>query len=157
MADTKGLGRFFDNVSNDRFGAWGLGGLHIADTAAHQMIFGCAFFGYLSLDLQALSGSTLAGTWLIEASNDYSDGGGGATTARAGTWTDVTACFRTPNATTGTAIPALTSGAHDALVCFTSGSGVVVPFPFAAVRITMTASSGAGNVQVAAHAQPIGG
>ena len=147
--------RVYDATSNDRFGIWGPGGLNIADTAAHRIIQGPALFGYLSILLATLTGSTLAGAWLIEGSNDYAEGGGGGT-PRAGTWQDVTACFREPNATTGTAIAAVVSGASAQHVVFTTGSGVVVPFPFASIRVTFTAASGSGNAVTCFNAQPVG-
>ena len=156
---TDAYGRVYDGTTYDRFAGTAPVPFAVpADTNPHVIaIQGPALFGYLSIDLQTLTGSTTAGAWLIEGSNDYSEGGGGGSGPRAGKWTDITACFRTPNATTGTAIPALTTGAHDVLVTFTSGSGVVVPFPFACVRVTLTPSSGSGPVQVAFCAQPIGG
>lgn len=155
MSKSDAYAKVYDNQSNDRFGSWGSGGLAISNTAAHTNLQGPAIFGYLSVNLQTLTGSTLAGAWLIKASNDYQPDVKPITEADAN-WTDVTACFRTPNATTGTGIAAVVSGASSQLLCFTSGSGVIVPFPFRSLQITFTASSGAGNAQVIFHDCPVG-
>lgn len=155
MSKSDAYARVYDSQSDDKFGMFGSGGLAISDTAAHTSVQGPAIFGYLSLALQTLTGSTLAGAWLIKASNDYQPDVKPVTEANAH-WTDVTACFRTPNATTGAAIAAVTSGASSQLLCFTSGSGVIVPFPFRSIQVTFTATSGAGNAQTIFHDCPVG-
>lgn len=130
-------------------------GLKITDTAAH--IFGPigpACFGWMSFQLETLMGSTLAGAWKIEVANDYRQGPG--INGEAGAWTDVTACFRTPNATTGTAIAAVVSGASNQWVQFMTASGIPTPCAGAAYRVTFTASSGSGVARVVVNNAPAG-
>jgi hypothetical protein len=92
---------------------------------------------------------TVAGAWKIEASNSYLAGGNG-TNPRAGFWTDVTTAWRTPNATTGTAIPAAAGSAGSTYVEYLGGSAGA-GFGGKSLRVTFTPTSGAGNIGIAAN------
>lgn len=99
-----------------------------------------------SVGLQLITTSTVAGTWLIEMSNDfvatmngnaYGQVSNGAAT---GTWTDCTALFLKAAAGTAIANPA-----------GTATSQYAQPRDFIrcrALRVTFTPSGGAGNVSL---------
>ena len=102
----------------------------------------------LQLVSSGSSGGTVAGAWLIEASNDFS--GGGAPTlndsSSGGTWSDITALFKTPS---GGAIAAVVSGGTNQFAQVTSRL-------FArAIRVTFTPTGGAGNVSCLAFGSGI--
>lgn len=97
----------------------------------------------LSLDL--FSTGTVTGTWLIESSNTYRGGGqSDGDVVQAGNWTDITAAFRTPNATTGTAIANPAGSATHQYVEYMGNAGM--GFCGRSLRITFTPASGAGNI-----------
>jgi hypothetical protein len=146
----------FDSENTQRFlSPGGQSGITVAGTTAQ--IFGPigpAVFGWASFNLQTLSGSTIAGAWKIEVCNDFRQGPG--INPEAGLWTDVTACFRVPNATTGAAIAAVTSGASNQWVQFMTASGIPTPLAGAAYRFTLTPTSGTGLARVVANNAPAG-
>ncbi len=94
---------------------------------------------YDEVSYQLVTTGTVAGTWLIEASNDYVPAlGQPGQLANAGHWIDVTARFKDPGGfapTNPTGSP--TSEMVDATVRYNW------------LRITFTPASGAGNVTVA--------
>jgi len=148
--DTEGTGRFLTTAA----GKGGQTGVSVANTTPVVFTIGPAVFGWLSFNLECLTGSTLAGTWTIGVCNDYRQGTG--INPETGHWTDVSACFRTPNATTGTSIPAVTSGAYTAWVQFMTASGIPTPCAGAAYQITFTPTSGSGTIRVVANNAPAG-
>lgn len=102
-----------------------------------------------AVGLQLITTSTVAGTWLIEASNDFVAAGNGnaygavSNGTATGTWSDVTAMFIKAAAGTVIANPA---GSATNQYC--------QPRDFIrcrALRVTLTPSGGAGNVEVLAN------
>lgn len=93
---------------------------------------------------------TVAGAWKIEASNDYALGDAGyGTSDNAGHWTDITLAWRTPNATTGTAIAAVTSGGSSTYVEYMGNPGCGLAAR--SLQVTFTPTSGAGNIGIAVN------
>src|SRR5450631_446663 len=93
---------------------------------------------------------TVAGAWKIEASNDFTTAMTGlGTNANAGHWTDITVAFRTPNATTGTAIAAVTSGGSSTYVEYMGNPGCGLGAR--SLQVTFTPTSGAGNIGIAVN------
>ena len=103
-----------------------------------------------SVGLQLITSGTITGTWLIEASNDFtpqtngSGYGQASSDTPAGTWSDVTALFLKAAAGTAIANPA---GSATNQYC--------QPRDFIrcrALRVTLTPASGSGNVTVLCNA-----
>lgn len=103
------------------------------------------FNALTSLDL--FSTGTVAGAWKIEVSNSYANDLDGLVLA--GRWTDVTAAFRTPDATTGTVIAAVVTGGTHQYVQFMgyNCAGLAAK----SLRVTFTPASGAGNIGFAVN------
>jgi hypothetical protein len=79
--------------------------------------------------------STVAGSWKVEVSNDYSGAGGGnfMQPPTAGDWVDITSAF-------SPSIAAVTSGGSSQFV-------QMGPLSCRTIRVTFTPTSGAGNVR----------
>lgn len=98
-----------------------------------------ALLDHFSVQLLALNtatgavGGTVAGQWLIEASNNYSRNGDQGQPTNAGNWVTVLDVA-------GAAVPATVSGGQN--VMFLSA-----PFKARHIRITFTPTSGAGTMQ----------
>lgn len=94
--------------------------------------------------------STVAGAWKIEASNDFLIANTGMNqNANAGHWTDITAAFRTPDSTTGTAIAAVTSGGSSTYVEYMGNPGCGLGAR--SLQVTFTPTSGAGKIGIAVN------
>ena len=91
---------------------------------------------------------TITGTWLFEVSNDYLISSVGMNqNPNAGHWTDITAAWRTPNATTGAAIVNPSGSALATYVEYMGNPGCGLGAR--ALRVTFTPASGAGNAGIA--------
>lgn len=101
---------------------------------------------YDAIGMQLITTGTVAGTWLIEGSNDFvaaSNGNAYGSTSNGtatGTWSDVTAHFS--KAVAGTAIANPAGSATSQFAQTPNG------LRCRCLRITFTPSSGAGNVTV---------
>lgn len=99
--------------------------VQISDTNPHvSPSFNFLQYNYAGLQLSTLAGSTLAGAWKIEVSNDSG-----------GTWADITSGF-TPT------FAAVVSGAS-------SQFGQCLPLVAQMLRVTFTATSGSGTATAA--------
>ncbi len=97
---------------------------------------------YDSSGMQFISTGTVAGTWLVEVSNDYvptMNGNAYGEIANAGHWSTI------PNAQFSPAIATVVSGG--------SSQPVQANLTFRAMRITFTPTSGAGQVAVLGFAK----
>lgn len=112
--------------------------LAISDTAAH-VSRPVAIRRIRAVSLQLIAGGTLAGSWKIEASNDYRENAQGQAEV-AGTWSDVTAMFKRPD---GTAIAAVVDGTAATETQF----AWCAPLVAGSFRVTFTASAGSGTAQ----------
>lgn len=100
------------------------------------------------------STGTVAGAWKIEVSNDFTTSMPGMdVNYNAGNWTDITAAWRTPNATTGTAIAAVVSGGTSTYVEYLGNTGC--GFGGKSLRVTFTPTSGAGNIGIAVNSNRV--
>jgi hypothetical protein len=122
------------------------GGVAIVGTTAIPLILQGPLFANTSFTLFATG--TVAGAWKIEACNDYLIGGEGGNPS-AGSWVDITLAWRTPNATTGTAIAAVTSGGNSQYVEYMGNPGIGLGAK--SLRVTFTPTSGAGNIGIAVN------
>jgi hypothetical protein len=119
------------------------GGQTISGTTPIVQILPGPLSPMLSLDL--FSTSTVAGTWLIEASNTFLDGTASDDSfTNTGAWTDITAAFKTPNASTGTAIASPAGSATHQYVEYMGNPGM--GFCGRKLRVTFTPTSGAGKI-----------
>ena len=123
-----------------------VGGQAVVGTTAVQMVIQGPINVNTSMTL--FSTGTVTGTWLIEVSNDFTVAATGANVnANAGHWTDITAAFRTPNATTGTAIVNPSGAALATYVEYMGNPGCGLGAR--SLRVTFTPASGAGNFGIA--------
>jgi hypothetical protein len=125
-----------------------VGGQAVVGTTAVQMVIPGPINVNTSFTL--FSTGTVAGVWLIEASNDFTRSETGlGTNFNAGHWTDITAAFRTPNATTGTAIVNPSGAGLATYVEYMGNPGCGLGAK--SLRVTFTPSAGAGNFGIAAN------
>ena len=103
----------------------------------------------VNTSLGLFSTGTVTGTWLIEASNDFTIGPSYNVNDNAGNWTDITAAWRTPDATTGTAIVNPSGSALHTYVEYMGNPGC--GFGARSLRVTFTPSSGAGKAGIAVN------
>src|ERR1700690_3144305 len=103
---------------------------------------------YANTSLTLFSTGTVAGAWKIETCNDYINNGGGLNPS-AGSWFDITAAWRKPDSTTGTAIAAVTSGGSTQYAEYMGNPGI--GFGGKSLRVTFTPTSGSGNVGIAVN------
>ena len=101
----------------------------------------------VNTSLTLFSTGTVTATWKIEASNDYAVSPGYGTNADSGHWGDITAAWRTPDATTGTAIANPAGSATSVYVEYMGNPGCGLGAR--SLKITLTPASGAGSIGVA--------
>lgn len=103
-----------------------------SNTTTRLAPFNMLHFDNVSLQLHT-TGATLAGTWTIEASNDFQNAGEFNELAAAGNWGDITALFDS--------IAAVTAGAPT--VRFTQS---IRPIAYKWIRAVFTNTAGTGTI-----------
>jgi len=112
---------------------WSATPVTVADTNPHNLTpFSMQEFDYIALQLHT-TGTTLAGTWTIEGSNDYSPGGEYNERPNAGNWFSITALFDS--------IAAVTAGAPTV-----RGTNALRSIGYKYIRPVFTASAGSGTI-----------
>lgn len=112
---------------------WSATPVTVNDTNPHPLTpFDMQNYDYIALQLHT-TGTTLAGTWTVEGSNDYSPGGEFNERPNAGNWNSITALFD--------AIAAVTAGAPTVRI-----TNALRNIGYKYIRPVFTASAGSGTI-----------